>query len=38
MDKKTNEIHESSNTIEINTHAHMIEKLNSILNMRTNVG
>ena len=29
--KKTNEIPENSNTIEINTHAHMIQKLNSVL-------
>ena len=37
MDDKTNKTHENLNTIEINTHAYMIQKLNSILNMLTNV-
>ena len=31
--QKTNEIPESLNTLEINTHAHMMQKLNSILNI-----
>ena len=35
--KKTNEIPENLNTIEINTHAHMIQKLNSVLNIFTSM-